>query len=308
MALPAAEKLNILRLQSLLKSSQVDLVCVMGPTASGKTRLAVRMARALGAEVISADSRQVYRSMDIGTGKDMQEYGEIPVHLVDIVPAGEKYNIHRYQKDFSAAYEDVISRGKNVILCGGSGLYVEAATCGYRLPDVPCNEALRKSLEGRSLEELSDLLSTLAPLHNSTDTLSPKRAIRAIEIALYQKEHPLHQTDFLPKKTFYIATVLSRDERNRRIDERLDERLSQGLVEEVRGLLESGIPPRDLIYYGLEYKYVTLYVMGELTYGQMRSDLSTAIHQFAKRQMTWLRGMERDGKVIHWVDPADPFE
>ncbi|MCF0175535.1 MAG: tRNA (adenosine(37)-N6)-dimethylallyltransferase MiaA [Bacteroidales bacterium] len=293
-----------------------ELVCVVGPTASGKTRYAVDLARRMNSlltsgafpgrenarcEILSADSRQVYRGMDIGTGKDLSEYGEIPYHLMDLVPAGTKYNIYEYQKDFSRAYSDIRDRGCIPILCGGSGLYVEAATCGYSLPDVPPDEKLRAELEKKGDDELIAMLASLKPLHNSTDYDTRKRLVRALEIALYEKEHPVNMSVCLPKATYYIGTLVDRDERNAKIDRRLDARLAEGMVGEVQALLDSGIAPEDLIYYGLEYKFVTLFLTGELSYEQMRLQLATAIHQFAKRQMTWFRGMERKGLTIHWT-------
>lgn len=285
------------------RSGEIDLVCVLGPTASGKTRYAVNLAKQLGgAEILSADSRQIYRGMDIGTGKDLGEYGEIPFHLIDIADAGSKYNIFEYQRDFEKAYKDITERGKLPILCGGSGLYIEAATCGYSLPEVPADPALRENLEKESTEDLIKMLAGLKPLHNTTDYDTRKRLIRALEIAIYEKEHPVTRTAFLPKNTYYIGTLVSRDERNARIDRRLDARLKEGMTDEIRKLLDSGIPAEDLIYYGLEYKFVTLYLTGELTYRQMRDQLATAIHQFAKRQMTWFRGMERKGIRIHWTE------
>ena len=256
--------------------------------------------------------------MDIGTGKDLGEYEEIPYHLMDIVDAGEKYNIFEYQRDFEKVYKDIRERGCIPILCGGSGLYIEAATCGYSLPEVPPDPALREELETKSDEELISRLAELKPLHNSTDYDTRKRLIRALEIAIYEAEHPVERTSFLPKNTYYIGTLVSRDERNARIDRRLDARLEEGMVEEIRGLLEGThpavkpdadgnrrpVPAEDLIYYGLEYKFVTLYIIGELSYEDMRNQLATAIHQFAKRQMTWFRGMERKGIRIHWTDPC----
>ena len=277
------------------------------------------------AEIISADSRQVSRGMDIGTGKDLSEYEEIPYHLMDIVDAGEKYNIFEYQRDFEKAYRDIRERGCIPILCGGSGLYIEAATCGYSLPEVPADPKLREELEKETDEELIRRLSELKPLHNTTDYDTRKRLIRALEIAIYESEHPVQHTSYLPKNTYYIGTLVSRDERNARIDRRLDARLEEGMTEEIRGLLDGthpalaketaedsshdpeslpqikAITPEDLIYYGLEYKFVTQYIIGELTYEQMRTQLATAIHQFAKRQMTWFRGMERKGIRIHWT-------
>ena len=313
--LPPAEEINAAELLDKYLAGEIDLICVVGPTASGKTRYAVRLAREInrllketshagkGAEIISADSRQVYRGMDIGTGKDLSEYEEIPYHLMDIVDAGEKYNIFEYQRDFERAYKDIVDRGGIPILCGGSGLYVEAATCGYSLPEVPADPELRIELEKQSTEELIAMLASLKPLHNHTDYDTRKRLIRALEIAIYEAEHPVNRTAFLPKNTYYIGTLVDRDERNARIDRRLDARLEEGMVEEIRGLLEGAdpVPAEDLIYYGLEYKFVTLYIIGELTYEQMRTQLATAIHQFAKRQMTWFRGMERKGIHIHWT-------
>lgn len=277
-----------------------DLICILGPTASGKTRYAVAMARELGGEILSGDSRQVYRGMDIGTGKDLAEYGDVPYHLIDIAEAGEKYNIYQYQHDFERAYRDIVSRGRAPILCGGSGLYIEAATCGYHLPDVPPDPSLRASLEHLPEEELIARYESLRKPHNTTDYDTRQRLIRAIEIAVYEDAHPVTRTAFLPVKTKYIGISVSRDERNARIDRRLDERLREGLVEEVQGLLSRGLKPEELIYYGLEYKYVTLYLTGSMSYEEMVSRLRIAIHQFAKRQMTWFRGMERKGIEIEW--------
>ena len=277
-----------------------DLICILGPTASGKTRYAVAMARELGGEILSGDSRQVYRGMDIGTGKDLAEYGDVPYHLIDIVEAGEKYNIYQYQHDFERAYRDIVSRGRTPILCGGSGLYIEAATCGYHLPDVPPDPSLRAALEQLPDEELIARYESLRTPHNTTDYDTRQRLIRAIEIAVYEDAHPVSRTAFLPVKTKYIGISVSRDERNARIDRRLDERLREGLVEEVQGLLSRGLKPEELIYYGLEYKYVTLYLTGAMSYDEMVSRLRIAIHQFAKRQMTWFRGMERKGIEIEW--------
>ena len=277
-----------------------DLICILGPTASGKTRYAVQLARELDGEILSGDSRQVYRGMDIGTGKDLAEYGEIPYHLIDIVDAGEKYNIFQYQHDFERAYRDIVERGKTPILCGGSGLYIEAATCGYHLPDVPPDPALRTELEKLPTEELIARYEAIRKPHNTTDYDTRQRLIRALEIALYEEAHPVNRTAFLPRKTKYIGISVSREERNARIDRRLRARLEEGLVEEVRGLLARGLKPEDLLYYGLEYKYVTLYLTSALTYEEMVTRLQTAIHQFAKRQMTWFRGMERRGIEIEW--------
>ena len=300
--LPEAEIIDPLRLKQMYLDGEIDLICVLGPTASGKTRYAVALAQEMGnAEILSADSRQVYRGMDIGTGKDLDEYGDIPYHLMDIVDAGTKYNIFEYQRDFEVAYKDIVERGAIPILCGGSGLYIEAATCGYSLPEVPPDPVLRAELETKSTEELIAQLSSLKKLHNSTDYDTRKRLIRALEIAIYESEHPVGRTHFLPKKTYFIGTLVDREERNRRIDRRLDARIEEGMVDEIKGLLEK-VPAEDLIYYGLEYKFVTLYATGQLTLEQMREQLSTAIHQFAKRQMTWFRGMERKGICIHWTN------
>ena len=315
--LPPAEEINVKELLDKYLAGEIDLICVLGPTASGKTRYAVQLARQInalledlqddklsgtaGAEIISADSRQVYRGMDIGTGKDLDEYEEIPYHLMDIVDAGTKYNIFEYQRDFEKAYKGIVDRGGIPILCGGSGLYIEAATCGYSLPEVPPNPELRAELEKETDEVLIARLAAFKPLHNNTDYDTRKRLIRALEIAIYEAEHPVQRTAFLPKNTYYIGTLVSRDVRNAKIDARLDARLEEGMIEEIRSLIESGIPSEDLIYYGLEYKFVTQHVIGELTFEEMRQQLATAIHQFAKRQMTWFRGMERKGIVIHWT-------
>lgn len=319
--LPHAEHIDAARLLEMYLNGDVDLICILGPTASGKTRYAVRLAHQFnslmtekfqdssrGAEIISADSRQVYRGMDIGTGKDLSEYEDIPYHLMDIVDAGEKYNIFEYQRDFEKVYRNIRERGCIPILCGGSGLYIEAATCGYSLPEVPADPKLRAELEKETDDNLIARLAALKPLHNSTDHDTRKRLIRALEIAIYEAEHPVTHTAYLPKNTYYIGTLVSREERNARIDRRLDARLQEGLVEEVRSLLEGTHPAsrntitaEDLIYYGLEYKFVTLHITGELSFEQMRTQLATAIHQFAKRQMTWFRGMERKGIRIHWT-------
>ncbi len=277
-----------------------DLICVLGPTASGKTRYAVQLARQLGGEILSGDSRQVYRGMDIGTGKDLAEYGEIPYHLIDIVDAGTQYNIFQYQHDFEQAYHGIVERGRVPILCGGSGLYIEAATCGYHLPDVPPDPALRAELEKLPTEALIARYEALRTPHNTTDYDTRQRLIRALEIAIWEESHPVTRSQFLPKHTKYIGISVSRDQRNARIDRRLRARLEEGLVEEVQGLLDGGLTPEALLYYGLEYKFVTLYLTGALTYDEMVQRLQTAIHQFAKRQMTWFRGMERKGIEIEW--------
>lgn len=286
---------------------EYDLIAVIGPTASGKTKYAVNLARQIDGEILSADSRQVYRGMDIGTGKDLKDYTidgvSIPYHLIDIVDAGTKYNIFEYQRDFEKAYQDVVQRGKRPVLCGGSGLYIEAATCGYSLPEVPDNRELRAKLETKEMPELISMYESLRKPHNKTDYDTKKRLIRAIEIALYEDEHPVVRSNFLPKKTKFIGMEVSRDVRNERIDKRLKARLEEGMVDEIKRILDSGVPAENLIYYGLEYKFVTLYVIGQLSYEAMVNGLQTAIHQFAKRQMTWFRGMERKGIEIEWVNP-----
>ena len=282
------------------------MITIIGPTASGKTSLAASLACALDTEIISGDSRQVYAGMDIGTGKDIADYTvggkTIPYHLIDILPAGSKYTIFNFQKDFLQAYNDITARGKEPVFCGGSGLYVESVLRGYRLFDVPENPALRKSLQDKTLEELTAILSSFKTLHNTTDVDTVKRAIRAIEIETYYQTIPAEQRSFpeLPNITFGID--IPRELRRERITRRLHQRLEEGMVDEVRRLLDSGIAPEDLIYYGLEYKFLTLYLIGQMSYDQMVHDLEIAIHQFAKRQMTWFRGMERRGIKIHWID------
>lgn len=289
------------------------LIVITGPTASGKTRRAVSLARAIGGEIISADSRQVYRGMDIGTGKDMAEYGEIPVHLVDICPAGYKYNLYEYLRDYRAARADIEARGKVAVVCGGTGLYVESILKGLALPEVPENPGLRASLADKTLAELTEMLASMKTLHNVTDVDTPKRAIRAIEIQRYYAEHPdaAAQAEPHPETDAIVIGVdVDRDTRRRRITERLHVRLDEGMVDEVRRLLDSGIHPEDLIYYGLEYKFLTLYITGAMTYPEMTSGLEIAIHQFAKRQMTWFRGMERRISPIpvHWLPASLPDE
>lgn len=280
------------------------MLVITGPTASGKTRRAVDMAQALNGEIISADSRQLYRGMDIGTGKDLDEYGNVKYHLIDICPAGYKYNLYEYLRDFEIAYNDIVKREKFPILCGGTGLYVESVLNGLRLPQVPENKSLRASLEGKSLGELTEILSKIKTLHNVTDVDTAKRAIRAIEIQFYYLEHPEEavQTKPSPMKNVVIVGVdIDRDNRRTRISQRLRSRLADGMVDEVKQILESGVSPEDLIYYGLEYKYLTMYITGIISYEQMVAELEIAIHQFAKRQMTWFRGMERRGFEIHWL-------
>lgn len=292
------------------------MLTIIGPTASGKTTFATALAAKMGAEIISADSRQVYRRMDIGTGKDLADYEvngiKVPYHLIDIAEPGTKYNLFQYQQDFRTAYTDIVERGKPVILCGGTGLYVEAVLKGYALSPVPQNDALRASLAGKSLGELTEILSALkaknhSAMHNRTDVDTTNRAIRAIEIETYELEHPTPDRSMPAVDSIIIGVDIDRDKRRRKISRRLKARLDEGMVDEVRALLDSGIPADDLIYYGLEYKFVTQYVIGKLSYDEMYHNLEIAIHQFAKRQMTWFRGMERRGFHIHWIDAATPL-
>lgn len=281
-------------------------IAVVGPTACGKTRRAVQIASALNGEILSADSRQVYCNMDLGTGKDLDEYGDVRYHLIDICPPGSKYNLHKYLRDFNRVYADVLARGKRPVICGGSGMYVEHALNGISLPDVPENTALRHSLASKSLDQLAAMLAGYKQLHNVTDIDTKARAIRAIEIQEYYFHHP-EETESAsrqganPIDALIIGLDIPREERRARISSRLKQRLDNGLIREIRHLLNSGIDAEDLIYYGLEYKFVTLHVMGELSYQEMFTQLETAIHQFAKRQMTWFRGMERRGSTIHWL-------
>ena len=293
------------------------MVTILGPTASGKTELAARLAADIGAEIISADSRQVYRRMDIGTGKDLGDYHVdghmVPYHLIDIVEPGTKYNLFQYQHDFLNAYNDIVGRGKNVVLCGGTGLYLESVLKRYRLSAVPENKELRTSLEGKTLAELTSILEELkrnngSTMHNTTDVDTAQRAIRAIEIETFNGEHPQDSADVPQIDSLVIGVAIDRETRREKISRRLKSRLQEGMVEEIRGLLDSGISPDDLIYYGLEYKYVTEYVIGSISLDEMFQRLEIAIHQFAKRQMTWFRGMERRGTLIHWIDSSLPIE
>ena len=286
------------------------MIIITGPTASGKTGKAVALARAIGAEIISADSRQLYRGMDLGTGKDLDEYGNVPYHMIDICPAGYKYNLYEYLRDYQACYDNITSRGKPVVMCGGTGLYVESVVKGIQLPPVPENRELRAELETKSLDELTHILKRYKTLRNNSDIDTPKRAIRAIEIAMYYHNNPhlKAQTEPHPLADAVVIGInIDRDARRQRITRRLKARLEAGMVDEVRHLIESGVAPADLIYYGLEYKFITLHVMGRLSLDEMFTQLETAIHQFAKRQMTWFRGMERRGTHIHWLpyDMAD---
>ena len=289
-----------------------DLITILGPTASGKTPLAAALADKLGTEIISGDSRQVYRRMDLGTGKDLVDYvvdgRPVPYHLIDIVEPGYKYNVFEYQRDFLKAYEEIVAKGKLPVLCGGTGMYIESVLKGYRLLPVPENPELRASLEGKTLEELTDILRRYKKLHNSTDVDTAKRAIRAIEIEEYYKQQPPEYREFPSLKSLIVGVDIDRELRREKITRRLKQRLEEGMVDEVRGLLAEGVSAENLIYYGLEYKFLTQYVIGELTFEEMFQQLEIAIHQFAKRQMTWFRGMERRGFTIHWLDATLSME
>lgn len=289
------------------------MITILGPTASGKTSVAAALALRTGGEIISADSRQVYRRMDIGTGKDLADYTigdvHIPYHLIDIAEPGTKYNLFQYQQDFHTAYNDIRNRGKLPILCGGTGLYIEAVLGGYSLSPVPQNQKLRESLEGKSLDQLTQMLVQLkqkngSNMHNRTDVDTAQRAIRAIEIETYNLEHPTPERQMPPVDSLVIGINIDRELRREKITRRLKARLEEGMCDEIRSLIDGGVNPADLIYYGLEYKFVTEYVVGRTSYEEMFRQLEIAIHQFAKRQMTWFRGMERRGYTIHWIDAA----
>ena len=293
------------------------MITILGPTACGKTSLAAALAADIHGEIISGDSRQVYRGMDIGTGKDLADYkvGDIsvPYHLIDIVEPGTKYNVYQYQRDFMRAYDDIVGRGVTPVLCGGSGLYLEAVLRGYRMAPVPENKQLRQSLEGKSLAELTEMLNDIKArkglrMHNTTDVDTAKRAIRAIEIELYQDEHPEETEDIQPVDSLVIGLQIEVEQRRERITRRLKARFDEGMADEIRRIIDSGVAPEDLIYYGLEYKYVTEYVIGQRDFEETFRLLEIAIHQFAKRQMTWFRGMERRGVKIHWIDSQLPME
>lgn len=289
-----------------------DLVVITGPTASGKTALAARLAHQLGGEVVSADSRQVYRKMDIGTGKDLSDYivdgTTVPYHLIDLVAPGYKYNVFEYQRDFLAVYNDLKERKVFPVVCGGSGMYVDSIISGYRLVEVPPDQDLRNELEKFSMDELTDRLKQYKSLHNVTDIDTKKRAIRAIEIETYYRKDAVGSTSLPEIRSLIIGVKYDRESRRERISQRLSERLAGGMVDEVRGLLDRGVESELLIYYGLEYKYITLYLTGKIGYDEMFRCLETAIHRFAKRQMTWFRGMERKGVTIHWLEGAMPVE
>lgn len=295
-----------------MEQKSYDLITVLGPTASGKTRFAVQLADRLGAEIISGDSRQVYRRMDLGTGKDLDDYRigdrSVPYHLIDIVEPGTKYNVFEYQRDFLEAYNDIHRRGRKAVLCGGTGLYIESVLRAYRLSPVPQNPELRERLADKSLEELTALLATYKSLHNTTDVDTAQRAIRAIEIEEYYRQTPLDRRPFPKIESLTLGVDVSREVRRERISQRLRKRLDEGMCGEVERLLAEGIKPEDLIYYGLEYKYVTLYVTGQITFDEMAQHLEIAIHQFAKRQMTWFRGMERRGTPILWIRLGEDFD
>ena len=289
-----------------------DLITILGPTASGKTSLAVALAADLNTEIISADSRQIYKRMDIGSGKDLEEYKyedkEIQYHLIDICEPGYKYNLYEYQRDFNVVFQDLRTREKFPILCGGTGLYIETVLKGYSMPQVPENKELREKLKDKTLTELTSILKTYKTLHNTTDVDSCKRAVRAIEIAEFYRNQQPEERKNKPLNSFIVGVDIEREARRRKISERLQMRLNSGMVDEVRALLKEGISPDDLIYYGLEYKYLTEYLIGRLSYVEMVSKLEIAIHQFAKRQMTWFRGMERRGFSIFWLDAFLPLD
>ncbi|MDR1347159.1 MAG: tRNA (adenosine(37)-N6)-dimethylallyltransferase MiaA [Prevotellaceae bacterium] len=289
---------------------KVKLLSILGATATGKTKVAVAVAGELNGEILSADSRQVYRNMDIGTGKDLNDYSvsgkQIPYHLIDIVDVGYKYNVFEYQRDFYKAYKNICNQGKQPVLCGGSGMYIEAAVNAYNMPEVPVNRELRAELEKHSDAELVTILASLKQLHNKTDYDTRKRLIRAVEIEIYRKGNDIELTNYEKINNVYFGIVFDTDTRRKRITERLDCRLKNGMIDEVNQLLKKGVAANDLIYYGLEYKFVTLYLVDKLTRDEMRQQLNIAIHQFAKRQMTWFRGMERRGAKINWIDGCLP--
>ena len=289
-----------------------DLITILGPTASGKTLFAATLAAELHTEIISADSRQVYRSMDLGTGKDLADYivneKQVPYHLIDIANPGYKYNVFEYQRDFLNAYETIRQKGCLPIVCGGTGMYLESVLKGYRLLPVPENQELRSRLAGKSLEELTKILRGYRNLHNTTDVDTAKRAIRAIEIEEFYAHTPIEERPFPALNSLIIGVDIDRELRREKITHRLRQRLAEGMIDEVKQLIEQGIHPEDLIYYGLEYKYLTLYIIGKLNYDEMFHQLEIAIHQFAKRQMTWFRGMERRGFTIHWINARCPME
>ena len=289
-----------------------NLITILGATASGKTSVATHLAAKMNGEIISADSRQVYRGMDIGTGKDLADYtvnGQpVPYHLLDIVDAGYEYNVFEYQRDFIQAFNDIQHREKFPIVCGGSGMYIEAVLKGYKLINVPVNEALRAELAKKNIETLSEILKQYKPLHNNSDTETTKRAIRAIEIEVYYQTHDRPTDDYPAINSLLVGVKFDRETRRQRITQRLKQRLDEGMLDEVRNLLDKGISPDALIYYGLEYKFLTQHLIGQLRFDEMFTQLETAIHQFSKRQMTWFRKMERDGFDIRWLDGDMPTD
>jgi tRNA dimethylallyltransferase len=294
------------------KSNAYNLIVILGPTASGKTALATQLAYQIDGEVISADSRQVYRKMDLGTGKDLNDYivnqKQIPYHLIDIVDAGYKYNVYEYQREFFNAYKDIQERKHIPIMCGGTGMYIEAVLGGFKLIQVPPNLELRKELENKSISELAEILAAYKKLHNKTEVDTVKRAVRAIEIEAYYQNHPEIEVDLPKLYPLIIGVKIDRELRRAKITQRLKERLKEGMVDEVKNIIESGVHPDDLLYYGLEYKYLTLYVLGKISFEEMFDKLNVAIHQFAKRQMTWFRKMERSGFKIHWLDAEQSIQ
>lgn len=294
------------------KSTPYDLVVITGPTATGKTRLAALLAHRVHGEIISADSRQVYRHMDLGTGKDYDDYiidgGQIPCHLTDIRDPGYKYNVYEYQNDFFRVWEEIRNRGNFPVMCGGTGLYIQAVLDRYKMVHVPPDHKLREQLKGHSLEDLTEILKSFKKLHNKTDTDTVKRAIRAIEIETYYQNHPEIEVELPEMNPLVVGVSVDRETRRQKITKRLEERLNEGMIEEVENLLDKGVTPEDLEYYGLEYKYLSWYVTGRIDYDEMFRQLNIAIHQFAKRQMTWFRGMERRGHKIHWIDGLKPKE
>jgi tRNA dimethylallyltransferase len=293
-------------------SSKYNLITILGHTAASKTAVAAHLAKKMDTEIISADSRQVYRNMDLGTGKDIDDYYidgiQIPYHLIDIADAGYKYNVFEFQKDFVNAFNNILSKNKTPILCGGTGMYLESVLKGYKLIHVPVNDTLRNELSNKSLKELTQILGTFKSLHNTTDLDTVKRAVRAIEIETYYADNPEIETDFPEIRSLLIGIKYDRNSRRKRITLRLEQRLKEGMIEEVEMLVKQGLTKDDLMYYGLEYKYLALYHFGDLTFNEMKQKLETAIHQFAKRQMTWFRGMERKGFKIHWLDGYMPLE
>ena len=292
-------------------AEKCNMITILGPTASGKTALAANVAYRMNGEIISADSRQVYRRMDIGTGKDYDDFfiegREVPCHLVDICNAGEKYSVYRYQEDFLTVYNEISGRNKLPVLCGGTGMYIESVLKGYRLLKVPLNKSLRNNLERKTMDEMKDILEGYGDLHNITDVTQRKRLVRAIEIAKYYSDHNIEEAEFPEIKSLVTGLKFDRNSRRKRISERLKERLKSGMIEEVKSLLESGVSEETLIYYGLEYKFITWYLQEKISYDEMFSQLETSIHKFAKRQMTWFRRMERNGIEIKWLDGYLPL-